>query len=52
MDFAGRLLTEAGIVATPATGFGPGGEGFVRLTVCADQQRLAECVERMKKVKL
>jgi LL-diaminopimelate aminotransferase len=51
MDFAGKLLTEAGIVATPATGFGAQGEGFVRLTVCADKQRLAEAVERMKKVR-
>src|SRR5262249_13609692 len=31
IEFAARLLTEAGIVATPATGFGPSGEGFVRL---------------------
>jgi LL-diaminopimelate aminotransferase len=52
MDFAGKLLTEAGIVATPATGFGAQGEGFVRLTVCADKARLAEAVERMKKVKV
>jgi LL-diaminopimelate aminotransferase len=51
MDFAGKLLSEAGIVATPATGFGAQGEGFVRLTVCADKARLAEAVERMMKVK-
>ena len=30
IEFASRLLTEAGIVATPATGFGAAGEGFVR----------------------
>jgi LL-diaminopimelate aminotransferase len=42
LEFAARLLTEAGVVATPATGFGPSGEGFVRLTVCADKARLAE----------
>ncbi len=52
MDFAGKLLGEAGIVATPATGFGAQGEGFVRLTVCADKARLAEAVERMKKVRV
>ena len=28
IEFAARLLTEAGIVATPATGFGPSGEGL------------------------
>ena len=47
-----RLLTEAGIVATPATGFGPSGEGFVRLTVCADKARLAEAVQRLAAMKL
>ena len=47
IEFAARLLTEAGIVATPATGFGPSGEGFVRLTVCADKARLAEAVRRL-----
>jgi LL-diaminopimelate aminotransferase len=52
IDFASRLLTEAGIVATPATGFGPTGEGFVRLTICADKARLAEAVERLKALKL
>jgi LL-diaminopimelate aminotransferase len=52
IDFASRLLTEAGIVATPATGFGPTGEGFVRLTICADKTRLAEAVERLKALKL
>jgi LL-diaminopimelate aminotransferase len=52
IDFASRLLTEAGIVATPATGFGPSGEGYVRLTICVDKARLAEAVERLKALKL
>src|SRR4029079_11424575 len=52
IEFASRLLTEAGIVATPATGFGPSGEGFVRLTVCADKARLAESVARLAAMKL
>ncbi len=52
LEFASRLLAEAGIVATPATGFGAAGEGFVRMTVCADKARLAEAVERLKAMKL
>ncbi len=40
MSFASRLL-EAGVVATPATGFGAHGEGFIRLTLCASEARLA-----------
>ena len=51
IDFAARLLTEAGIVATPATGFGAAGEGFVRMTVCADKARLAEAVDRLAKLR-
>ena len=49
LDFAAELLTEVGIVATPATGFGAAGEGYVRFTLCADKQRLAEAVERLRK---
>ena len=52
LEFAARLLTEAGVVATPATGFGPSGEGFVRLTVCADRARLVEAVVLLKALKL
>ncbi len=52
IDFAARLLTLAGVVATPATGFGAAGEGFVRLTLCADKARLAEVVKRLAALKL
>jgi LL-diaminopimelate aminotransferase len=48
LDYAGRCLEEAGVVATPATGFGAGGEGFVRLTLCADKARLEEAVRRLR----
>ncbi len=51
-DFATRLLTEAGVVATPANGFGPGGEGYVRLTVCAPIERIKEAVGRIRRMKL
>jgi LL-diaminopimelate aminotransferase len=52
MEFAARLLSEAHIVCTPATGFGACGEGYVRLTLCAETARLAEAVERMSKLVL
>lgn len=52
MEFAARLLEEAHIVATPMNGFGAAGEGFVRLTLCAPAERLAEAVERMAKLAL
>jgi LL-diaminopimelate aminotransferase len=47
-DYVSRLL-DAGVVATPATGFGAHGEGYVRLTLCADKARLAEAAERVRR---
>jgi LL-diaminopimelate aminotransferase len=52
IDFASKLLVEAGVVATPATGFGASGEGFIRLTLCADRTRMREAAERIQKVKI
>jgi LL-diaminopimelate aminotransferase len=52
VELASKLLTDAGVVATPATGFGQGGEGFVRLTVCAPEARLREAVARIKQLTL
>ncbi len=50
LEFTARLLAEAHVVATPATGFGAAGEGFVRLTLCAPAERLAEAVRRMSRL--
>jgi LL-diaminopimelate aminotransferase len=47
-SFCGRLLDQAGIVATPGNGFGPSGEGYFRMTLCAPKARLAQAVERIK----
>jgi LL-diaminopimelate aminotransferase len=52
IEFASKLLVEAGVVATPATGFGACGEGFIRLTLCADQARMREAAERIRAVKI
>ena len=48
--FTAHLLEKAGIVTTPGNGFGAPGEGYVRMTVCTTKERLAEAVERIKKV--
>lgn len=51
MDFAGRLLTEAGVLAIPGVGYGEHGEGYVRmsLTVMGDRdgERVEEAVKRI-----
>ncbi len=48
--FTTHLLEKAGIVTTPGNGFGAPGEGYIRMTVCTPKDRLAETVERIKKV--
>jgi LL-diaminopimelate aminotransferase len=47
-EFATDFLQKAGVVATPGTGFGDHGEGYVRMTLCLPEERLLEAVERMK----
>jgi LL-diaminopimelate aminotransferase len=46
-DFFDQLLAETHVVATPGSGFGPSGEGFVRLSAFghrADIERAAESI--------
>jgi LL-diaminopimelate aminotransferase len=50
-EFVSKLL-DAGVVSTPATGFGAAGEGYVRLTLCADKSRMAEAAARIKTVQI
>lgn len=47
-QFFDILLREANIIVTPGVGFGPSGEGFVRLTAFGLHE---ECVEAMNRIK-
>ncbi|MBD0334534.1 MAG: aminotransferase class I/II-fold pyridoxal phosphate-dependent enzyme, partial [Cyanobacteria bacterium Co-bin13] len=47
-DFALTVLQETGVVVTPGNAFGPGGEGYVRISLIADCDRLGEAVERLR----
>jgi aspartate/methionine/tyrosine aminotransferase len=46
------MIREAGVVPTPGVGFGTHGEGFIRLSLTVDDQRIREAFERLKKVGL
>lgn len=46
-DFFDRLLKRACVVTTPGAGFGPSGEGYVRLTAFGDAEATAEAVDRI-----
>jgi len=43
-----KLLNEAHVVGTPGAGFGPSGEGYLRLTAFGQRAETAEAVERIK----
>lgn len=47
-DFAVRLLNEAHVVVTPASGFGSRGRGYVRLSYVGTAEDTAEGLRRMK----
>ncbi len=47
-DFALKLISQTGIVVTPGNAFGSGGEGYVRLSLIAGDDRLAEALKRIK----
>ncbi len=50
--FAGRILTETGVVLTPGNGFGHYGEGYFRISLTIDRDRLSEALSRIETVKL
>src|SRR5436189_5655937 len=47
-DFFDKLLGQAHVVATPGAGFGPSGEGYIRLTAFGRRAETEEAVERIK----
>ncbi len=49
---ATRLMEDAGLVVTPGSGFGEPGEGYFRIALTQEKERLKEAVERIKAVSL
>ncbi len=47
MAFAGEILERAHVVVTPGVGFGPSGEGYVRLSLTVPTERLQDAVTRL-----
>jgi LL-diaminopimelate aminotransferase len=48
VSFTERVLKEAGVAITPGSGFGKGGEGYVRFSLTVSSERLVEAVDRLK----
>jgi LL-diaminopimelate aminotransferase len=47
-ELTSHLLTEAAVVTTPGVGFGTSGEGYIRIALTVDKERIAEVVRRIK----
>lgn len=50
MDFAAMLIEKAHVAVSPGSGFGEGGEGFVRFALIEDPPRIQEACRRLGKV--
>lgn len=50
MEFSKKLLTEAHVAVAPGVGFGEEGEGFVRIALVENEQRLRQAARGVKKM--
>jgi alanine-synthesizing transaminase len=46
-DFTMKLLQEGGVVVSPGGGFGPAGEGYVRMALVENENRLRQAVRQI-----
>ena len=49
LAFAEKLLRDTGVVVAPGVGFGPGGEGYVRMALVTHDNRFHDALLRIKK---
>ena len=50
LAFAEKLIRETGIVVAPGVGFGPGGEGYIRMSLVTHDDRFRDVLLRLKKI--
>ncbi|MBY0407670.1 MAG: aminotransferase class I/II-fold pyridoxal phosphate-dependent enzyme, partial [Rickettsiales bacterium] len=48
VEFSKLLLREADVAVAPGVGFGPGGEGFVRIALVENKHRIRQAVRGIK----
>jgi alanine-synthesizing transaminase len=49
MEFAKRLLVEAKVAVSPGIGFGEYGEGYVRIALVENEQRIRQAARNVRK---
>jgi alanine-synthesizing transaminase len=50
IDFAIKLLKEAAVAVSPGSGFGDLGEGYVRIAIVENKDRIRQALRNMKKL--
>lgn len=48
LEFSKKLLTEAGVAVSPGIGFGKNGEGYVRIAMVENKQRIRQACKNIK----
>jgi len=48
LEFSKRLMTEAGIAVSPGNGFGEAGEGYVRIALVENEQRIRQAARNLR----
>ncbi len=49
LDFAMMLLEEGDVAVSPGSGFGPAGEGYLRMALVENENRLRQAVRQIGK---
>ncbi len=49
LEFSKQLVEQAGVAVAPGVGFGEHGEGFVRLALVENEQRIRQAARAVKK---
>jgi LL-diaminopimelate aminotransferase len=52
IPFCARLLDETAVVVTPGVGYGPSGEGYIRISLTTPDARIEEAMQRLEKWKI
>jgi alanine-synthesizing transaminase len=50
MDYSIRLMEEANVVVSPGIGFGPEGEGWLRIALVENEDRIRQAVRQIKRM--
>jgi alanine-synthesizing transaminase len=49
LEFATMCVQDARVAVSPGSGFGPGGEGFIRFALVENEQRIQQAIRHLRK---